>query len=105
MNLPYRIYGIYCIRMDLSNRFYRESVNQLSITVPNSKGHLSISAGACSEHLEMAEKNLRGNVWSFRMKERPVWLFKSGKWSDPQKAMVCNLKVTNGLNMFYFSLN
>ena len=46
-NLPYRIYRSYRFKIDLSNRFYRGSINQLSITVPNGKGHLSISAGAC----------------------------------------------------------
>ena len=43
---------------DLSNRPIRASKIKFYLTVQNSEGHLSISAGACSEHLEMAEKKI-----------------------------------------------
>ena len=38
-------YRFYRFKWHLSNRFYLASINGLSITVPNNKGHFSISAG------------------------------------------------------------
>ena len=41
------LYGFYCFKAHISNRFYRATIKFFLISIQNDKGHLSTSAEVC----------------------------------------------------------
>ena len=56
------LYRFYCLKWHLSNRFCRALINGLWITIPNDKGHFSISAEVWKGYFfSIATKNIFGD--------------------------------------------